>query len=599
MRVKITKSKNAESFYIIKSIRLKNGKTTTAVVEKLGTRRAIQERIGEGEDVEAWARNRAAELTAREKEQSRTIKVEYSPVKQIELDERRMYDGGYLFLQDILSKLGLSSICKTIRDNNRFTYDLESILSRLIYGRILEPASKRSTVKFAQSLIEAPHFEEHQVYRALSVLARESEFIQAELYKNSKAAFGRKSGVLYYDCTNYFFEIEQEDDLRKYGMSKEHRSNPLVQMGLFMDAEGMPLAFCIHPGNTSEQVTMTPLEKTIIDDFGISKFVTCTDAGLSSLANRRFNTQGPRQFITTQSIRKLKKHLQTWALDPVGWSARGKRGTFNLDEVIATYASDATDEATKGALSNLMFYKSRMVKEEDKESESGYFEQQLVVTFSLKHRDYQRAIRTNQIERAMQAIARDTSRMDRKGTSDFRRLCKKTSVTVDGEVASRDVWSIDEVQIAKEEKFDGFYALCTSFEDGDIETLLTVNARRWEIEECFRIMKTEFKARPVYLSREDRIRAHFLTCFIALLVYRLLEKKLKSKFTCEEIIKALRDMKFEHIKYEGYRPMYMRTKITDATHDAFGFRTDFEIVTESGMKKIIKQTKATGKSTTK
>lgn len=591
MRVKITKSKNAESFYVIKSVRLENGKTTTAVVEKLGTRKSIQEMIGAGNDVEQWARNRAAELTEQEKKQKHTIKVEYSPVKRIASGERRLYDGGYLFLQDILYSLGISSACKNIKERYRFEYDLESVLTRLIYGRILDPSSKRSTCAFAQGLIEAPDFKEHQVYRALEVLAQESEFIQSEFYKNSKKAFGRKTGVLYYDCTNYFFEIEQEDGLRRYGLSKEHRPTPIVQMGLFMDAEGIPLAFCIHPGNASEQITMTPLEQTIIDDFGVSKFVTCTDAGLSSLANRRFNAQDSRQFITTQSVKKLKGHLRTWALDAKDWSARGKKGTFDLEQVIAAYEGKDTKEAEKAALRNLTFYKSRMVKEKDAKSENGYFEQQLIVTFSLKHRDYQQSVRTGQIDRAIRAIGSDGSRMDRKGANDFRRLCKKTSVTKDGEVADVGVWSIDETQIAQEARFDGFYALCTSFENEDIETLLKVNARRWEIEECFRIMKTEFKARPVYLSREDRIRAHFLTCFIALLAYRLLEKQLKSEFTCEQIIKTLRDMKFEKVRNEGYRPMYAPNKITDALHDSFGFHTDYEILSTASMRQIIRQTK--------
>lgn len=599
MRVKVTKSKNAESFYVIKSVRLENGKTTSAVVEKLGTRESIQEMIGVDKDVEQWARNRAAELTEQEKEQKRTVKVEYSPAKRIDAGERRLYDGGYLFLQDILHSLGISSTCKSIEGRYRFEYDLESILTRLVYGRILDPSSKRSTCAFAQGLIEAPGFKEHQVYRSLEVLAKESEFIQSELYKNSQKAFGRKSGVLYYDCTNYFFEIEQEDELRRYGLSKEHRPTPIVQMGLFMDAEGIPLVFCIHPGNASEQITMTPLEQKIIDDFGISKFVTCTDAGLSSLANRRFNVQDSRQFITTQSVKKLKGHLQTWALDTKGWSARGRKGTFDLEQVIASYEGEDTKEAAKAALRNLTFYKSRMVREKDAKSENGYFEQQLIVTFSLKHRDYQQSIRAGQIERAIRAMGSDGSRMERKGANDFRRLCKKTSVTEDGEIAESDVWSIDEARIAKEARFDGFYALCTSFENEDIEMLLKVNARRWEIEECFRIMKTEFKARPVYLSREDRIRAHFLTCFIALLVYRLLEKQLKSEFTCEQIIDTLRDMKFEKVRNEGYRPMYAPNEITNALHDSFGFRTDYEILSTASMRKIIRQTKKMKNSTTK
>lgn len=592
MQLTISRSKNSESFYITKSFRdPKTRKTTSKVVEKLGTRAQLQEKLGARADVEAWARARAAELTLAEKQGARRVMVPYDPTSRIEPNARHVFGGGYLFLQAVCASLGLEGICERISARAGFDYDLHSILTRLVYGRILEPASKRATCAFAENLIEPPDFEAHQVYRALEVLARESDFIQAELYKNSKAAAGRKTGILYYDCTNYFFEIECEDDFRRYGMSKEHRPNPIVGMGLFMDAEGMPLAFCMNPGNESEQPTMCPLEQKIIDDFAVSKFVACTDAGLSSLANRRFNAQGERQFITTQSVKKLKGHLKTWVLDTSGWSARGMGGTFDLASVAKAYDGEDADEKTRALLASKTFYKSRRIKEKDGESEGGFFEQELIITFSFKHRDYQRRIRDAQIERAAKAIEHDPSRMERKGSNDFRRLCRKTSITAEGEVAAEDVWSIDADKVAAEARYDGFYALATSLADDDVESILAVNARRWEIEECFRIMKTEFKARPVYLSREDRIRAHFLTCFIALLVYRIAEKKLKGEYTCEQIVDTLRGMDFERVRGEGYRPLYMRTDITDALHDAFGFHTDYEILTDATMKKIIKQTK--------
>jgi transposase len=518
--------------------------------------------------------------------------VLYNPTVQLEKGVRTVYGGGYLFLQSICSQLGIPKIVKQITERGNFDYDLGAILSRLIYGRILSPTSKKATFEFSKTLIEKPNFEAHQIYRALQTLTAESDFIQTELYKNSKEAFGRRDKILYYDCTNFFFEIECEDEFRRYGHSKQHQPAPLVQMGLFMDASGMPLAFCMTPGNTNEQITMTPLETTILKDFRLSKFIVCTDAGLSSGPNKKFNTQGERQFITTQSIKMLKDYLRKWALDGDGWHAYGSDKVFNLDKLGELVASEDTDETTRQMIFNKTFYKERMVKETiEVDGVKEPFCQRLIVTFSFKYKNYQRKIRQGQIDRALHAIQTNSNNLKKCSQNDYRRFVKKTAVTKEGEIAGTDVYGINEEVIEKEELYDGFYGLVTSLDDGDIEGVLRVNSNRWQIEECFRIMKSEFKARPVYLSREDRIKAHFLTCFIALLVYRILESKLGSDYTCEQIIDTLRSFDFKEIRGEGFEPLYTRTDLTDSLHDAIGFRTDFEIVTTQAMKKIIQQTK--------
>ena len=294
--------------YVVKSI-FDNGKHSSKVVEKLGTYEDLQKKLN-GQDPIEWAKAYVKELTQKEVEEKREVLVKCSPVKQITKDEKHSFNGGYLFLQQIYRELGLHKICKEISDKYKFTYNLDSILSRLIYGRIIFPASKRATNDLAKNFIEQPDFDIQHIYRALEVISSESDFIQSELYKNSLKVYSRKKGILYYDCTNYFFEIEQEDGLKRYGVSKEHRPNPIVQMGLFMDSDGIPLAFCINKGNTNEQVTLKPLEEKIISDFKLSKFVVCTDAELASNANRKFNNTKNRSFITTQSVKKLKKHLK-------------------------------------------------------------------------------------------------------------------------------------------------------------------------------------------------------------------------------------------------------------------------------------------------
>ena len=570
MRLSISKSKNSTSLYVIKST-YKKGVTSSKVVEKLGTVEELREKLN-GQDPIEWARKYIADMTKKEKENKCPVLVKYSPTKTIPKGERRTFNGGYLFLQKIYHELGLHKICNEITGKYKFSYDMDSILSRLVYGRVIFPASKRTTHQLAGTFLEPPNFKSHHIYRSLDVIAKEMDFIQAELYKNSSAHYKRNAGIVYYDCTNYFFEIEEGDGLRQYGPSKENRPNPIVEMGLFMDADGIPLAFCIHAGNANEQKTMKPLEKKILADFELSRFVVCTDAGLASNDNRKFNDKPGRAFITTQSIKKLKAHHKKWALDPTGWRLSNDSKIYDITKI--------DEEACK----DKVFYKERWINEDD-------MEQKLIVTYSIKYRNYQRKIRASQIERAQKLIETNPTKLKKANQNDYKRFIKKTNCTPDGEVAEKEYYSINADTISAEEAFDGFYGVCTNL-DEDVTEIVRINSRRWEIEECFRIMKSEFKARPVYLGRDERIKAHFTTCFISLMVYRFLEKKLGEKFTCPEIIDGLRGLNFLQVKDEGYVPSYTRTDFSDALHEAYGFRTDYQIVKNSHMKNIFKITKS-------
>lgn len=557
MKLMITKTKKHQFLYVTKSFR-ENGKCTSKIIEKLGTLECL---LKTHSDPIAWAKEYAKKLTEQEKETGRTIMVGFSPIKIIGKDVTNSFNGGYLFMQKIYRQLALHKICDDITNRHKFDFDLDCIFSRLIYSRLIHPSSKLATAGFSNKFVEQPNFDLHHIYRALEVISKESDFIQSELYKNSLTVCKRKTGILYYDCTNYFFEIEEESGLKQYGYSKEHRPNPIVQMGLFMDADGMPLAFSISAGNTNEQTTLVPIEKKILQDFKLAKFIVCTDAGLSSLANRKFNNEPGRGFITTQSIKKLVGHLESWALEPTGWSVSGSDKLYDIRE--------AADLET-------VFYKSKWINEKG-------LSQKLIITYSLKYREYQRVIRNAQIDRALKAMKTDGA--EKLPSNNFKRFIKKTSVTPDGEVASKTIYELDSKVVTEEEKYDGFYGTCTNLDDPASE-IIKINHRRWEIEECFRIMKSEFKARPIYLSRDDRIKAHFMTCFITLLIYRLLEKKLDGKFTCHQIIDGLRNMNFQKIRGEGYIPVYTRTNFTDALHEKFGFRTDYEIITPECMRQL-------------
>lgn len=568
MKLTCAGTKKSPTYYVQKSVRIGN-KTTTKTVERLGSVEEIKARCGNQDPLE-WAKEYTKKLTLAEKESKQGILLKYSASMLIDKNIRRSCNAGYLFLQDIYYSLGLDGICSAISEKYKFDFDLNDILSMLVYSRIIAPGSKLSSLESAQNFLEQPKCSLHQIYRALEIIAKENDYFQAELYKNSQSLIARKKEVLYYDCTNYYFEIEEEDTFRKYGVSKEHRPNPIVQMGLFMDSDGIPLSFSVFDGNQNEQPSMTPLEQKIIKDFDASDFIVCTDSGLSSTANRKFNSIQGRGFVTTQSIKKLKEFLQDFCLDDDGWYLPGSKKKYKLSELDEEKDYDR------------VFYKDRWVNEDN-------LEQHLIVTYSMKYQNYQRTIRERQLERAKKLIDNPSS-LSKKKANDPKRFIEQGHCTADGEVASKTITSLNQERIDNEAKYDGLYAVCTNL-DYNVSDIIRINQKRWEIEECFRIMKTEFKARPVYLSRKDRITAHFTTCFTALVIYRILEKKLKDRFTCEEIIKTLKTMDMMIAPGEGYIPTYTRTDLTDALHETFGFRTDYQITSQKNMRKILNHTK--------
>lgn len=568
MRLKITKSKNAASLYVIKDV-IRNGKRTTKIVEKLGTLEELKKKL-KNEDPIEWSKKYIKNLNDQENINTRKIIIEKSQNKLIEREKQTLYNCGYLFLEKIYYKLKLNNVCEEISQKYQFKFDLNSILSNLIYTRIIEPSSKLSSFEASKKFIEQPNYELHDIYRALEVISKETEFIEAEVYKNSLDVVNRNTKILYYDCTNYFFEIEQAEGLKQYGISKENRPNPIAQMGLFMDGDGFPLAFNINSGNTNEQTTLKPLEKQIIKDFELSKFVVCTDAGLASNENRKFNNIQNRSYIVTQSLKKIKGHLKDWALSPEDWHTINSNKKINLNDV------DNSGDNEE------IYYKERWVNENG-------LEQRLIVSYSPKYAAYQKSVRNRQIERAQNLINNPT-KISKNRQDDPKRFIKSASITNDGEIANKKIFALNTTAIEKEEEFDGFYSVCTTLED-DISEIIKINKRRWEIEESFRILKTDFKARPVYLKRDDRIKAHFTTCFLSLLIYRILEHTLNEKYTNDKIITTLREMNLAYESEEGYIPLYTRNDITDELHEKYKFRTDYEITTENKMKKILKNIK--------
>lgn len=596
MKLTISKSKNATLYYVQKSYRTDSGKSSTRTVERLGTIEEVKARFGEENTMDA-VKEYIKGLTLADKEQRRDVVVKLSQNKMIKQNEQNSYNGGYLFLQKVYYELGLDKICNKIEKRHRNEYGLNSILSMLLYTRILYPGSKLSSLEDAKNFIEQPKVDIHQVYRALSLLSKESDGIQAAVYKNSLKLGARHDKVIYYDCTNYYFESEEENGLRQYGRSKENRPNPIVQMGLFTDMDGIPLAFCINPGNTAETTTLKPLEDKLKEDFGLSKVVVCTDGGLASYENRKNDHVGERAFITVQSLKKLEKSLQDWSMETTGWKIAEFKDTNETQKADMDKQHDKEYDLSKldpKEYANMLFYKERWIKVGKKNDQ---LEQRLIVTFSFKYKEYLQHIREKQIARAQSIIERGVVEKCGKGQNDPKRFIKRDSCTVDGELAEYTSYSLNQEMIDQEARFDGFYGICTDLEDKATDIIKT-NGGRWIIEDCFRITKTEFEARPVYLQRDDRIKAHFLTCFLALILYKYLAKKINRAgchFSANNIISTLKDMNFVSIAGEGYIPTYTRTDLTNNLHGSAGFRTDTQIVSKQRMKSIISESKKTSK----
>lgn len=575
MYVSITGNKGNQDVYIKQSYRKDNGKTSSRIYKKLGKYNTLLEQFsGNEKELMDWAKKEAEKETLAYNQQKEKVSLSLSPLARIPLDEERVFNIGYLFLQKICSELRIDNICRNIRNHHEFSYDFHAILTDLIYARILAPSSKLSSYKYCHSLLEPPKYSLQDLYRALSVLAEESDFIQEELYKNSNFIHPRNSKILYYDCTNYYFEIEAEDGIKKYGKSKEHRPNPIITMGLFMDTDGIPLAFDIFPGNQNEQLTLKPIEKKVIKDFNCSEFIFCSDAGLGGKSNRFLNSFGNRSYVITYSLKKMKKEERELALLPTQFKVPGSNKLIDL----------RTLDESDPKVYNTIYYKEYPLV-------TGDMVETVIITYSPKYKAYQSKIRNAQIDRAKKMIQSSDKTRKGKGSNDPARFIQRTAVTEDGEIAQKNIYQLDEAKILEESMYDGFYAVVTNLE-GDIREIININKQRWEIEENFRIMKSEFEARPVFVRREDRIKAHFLTCFISLLVYRLLEKKLGEEFTCSQILETLRNMNVTLLsKDSGYIPSYKRTKITDKLHSSFGFRTDYEFIRKSTMRTIIKETK--------
>lgn len=597
MKLKITKTKKTSLLYVQKAFRNDKGKSTSRIVEKLGTLEEVRERAG-GQDPIEWAKEYIAKLTAQEKEGRQVIICRLSPTRLIDKGVSQSCEGGYLFLKRLYYLVGMDRICDAITRHHKFEFDLNKVVELMTYERLLKPASKLGNYGRSVSYPESFDIEKQHIYRSLDVLDKHSDYIQKRLFLNSSKVVERDTTVMYYDCTNYFFERESADPdyvadkkgniherLRKYGVSKEHRPNPIVQMGMFIDNTGLPVAMCLNAGNTNEQTTLIPTERNIVEKMGVRKIVVCTDGGLSSEDNRSYNSTEDRSFITVQSLKKLPESLKAWALDPAGWKLLPPRDPQQRkrcpddDKGNEELEFDLTAEDTAKYYGDRTFYRERWIL-----NENTGFSQRLIVTFSYKYRDYLRALRQREIDKASSNAA-----CNRKSSKSYKspdRFLSEAYATGDGECAVFRTIALNLEAISEEEKYDGFYGICTDLTDAAAR-IIELNHNRWESEDAFRVIKNDFKGRPVFVWTAEHIRAHFIICFITLLLFRIMELELDYKYTSTQIIEKLRSMTMNIIKGEGYKPNFTRDDLTDDLHQKAGFRLDTEIVTRQKLKQIM------------
>ena len=507
---------------------------------------------------------------------------------------------GYFFLQHIIGQLNLKDFFTKITADRKMTFNCYDINRFLTYARILDPRSKYGTWDRLDSYYEKPDFAYQHIMRFMDVLEEHYDDYLTWLYKQSSNVVPRQTSVMYYDCTNFYFETEKADDeyvdpvtgeiltgLRQYGYSKEHRPNPIVEMGLFMDQRGIPVSMCLHPGNTSEQLTAVPLEREIVKMLEGAQFVYCSDAGLGSYNIRKFNSLGGRAFIVTQSIKKLSNVLKEAIFEggdykllsddsPVSIAQMKEFDRFK-EENLPLYNDFAYNVIPADHAVDLGLYEEKVCKNGKVKcvKASGILKQRLIVTFSRKMMEYQRAVRNRQIERARKLLVTNDPEEIKKGPNDVKRFMKRIAQTKSGEKASVS-FVIDEEKIAEEEKYDGFYAVATNLDD-DAKQVLAISKKRYQIEDCFRIMKTNFSGRPVNHRTPDRIKAHFLICYTALLVYRLLEVKLNDQgthITTDDLISTLKNMSVVNVHDVHYMALYEGSKALDALTQFTGMVLD-------------------------
>ena len=598
---------------------IRNGKkTTTKNVARIGKH---SELLKITDDTIAYAKKKVKKYNEEYNEKKKVsldLKIDFAQKLKASNDiESKSTNSniGYFFLQQIYHDLKIKSFFDKITADTKIKFDPNLVNRFLTVARIISPDSKLGTSQNLDYFYEKPEFDYVHILRTMDILADHYDEYITHLFEKSCDVIKRDTSVCFYDCSNYYFEIEDNDEdyvdevtgeiikgLRKYGISKEHRPNPIVEMGLFMDRDGIPLSMCITSGSDNEQTTAIPLEKKLTEMFKGKKFIYCADAGLGSLNIRNFNSMGGRAFIVTQSIKKLSDVMKKAVFSNIDYQLLSDNSSITLKQM---KSFDKTDEK------NLRLYNDKAYKiiQADKAFDCGLYEekickngvvrkvksktiipQKIIITFSRKMMEYQRYIRNRQIERAKKILKNLDPDTYKKGPNDVTRFIKRKSKTTSGEEVT-ELYEIDQSVIEEEEKYDGFYAIATNLDD-PAKDIIEISSNRYKIEDCFRVLKTNLSARPVFHQKRERIISHFLICYTALLIYRILEKKLNTNnkhFKTENIIETLRNMNVANIEDMCYMSTYTCSQVVTELNAVINLGLDKKYYQPKYLNKKIKE----------
>lgn len=616
MKLNYDKKSKDPTYFI--QVGFRNGKkTSTRNVARIGRH---SELLAQGiTDPLSYAMQKVAEVNEQQKDGKVSLDLKINFDEKLAASDAAASSSttlgiGYFFLQAIYHQLELDRFFKDVTKGSKISFDPNDVNRFLTYARILDPDSKLGTYEHLDHFYEKPSFGYQHILRTMDLLYQNYDAYISHLYKKSGKVVKRSSAVCYFDCTNYYFETESEDTyvdeatgevlrgLRRYGPSKEHRPNPLAEMGLFMDSQGIPISMCIANGSDSEQKLAVPLEKKITEMFGGKKFIYCADAGLNSVEIRLFNSMGGRSFIVTQSVKKLSDVLQEAIFNDFDYHLLSDGSPVSIQKL---KEFDRMDEKNRPLYQDRAFKlltadravdvgltEETVCKNGRKRSvkSKALLKQTIIVTYSRKMMEYQRHIRNNQIQRAKNLLKNLDPETFKKGPHDVTRFIKRTSRSTSGDAVT-DLYMLNEERIAEEEKYDGYYAIATNLEPDKGETpedfvrsILSINEKRYKIEDCFRIMKTNFSARPVFHQTKERITAHFMICYTALLIYRLLEVKLDAygatlkdgiqHFTTANIIETLQNMQVSNAQDMYYIANYTGSQTLNALNGVFDLQLD-------------------------
>ena len=589
-----TKAKDP-TYYVQMGIRNGN-KTTTKNIEKIGKH---SELLKITDDPLSYAKEYVLQYNEKVNKTEKAeleIRLDFTErVKQSNkiASESTLKNVGYLYLQQLYNCLGIDKFFEEIAKERKISFNPDLVNRFLTYSRILDPDSKLGTYEKLDNFYEEPNFNYQHILRTMDILYENFDEYISYLFKQSNKIHKRNTAVCYYDCTNYYCEAETIDPeyvdevtgevmrgLRQFGLSKDHKPNPLVQMGLFMDTDGIPISMCLASGNTNEQTTAIPLEKELLKMFDDKhkKFIYCADAGLSSYHIRNFNSMGGRAFVVTQSVKKLSGKLKEQVFDEYGYRRLSDDKPFSISKMKEFDREEKNNRSLyddrlykvieANTLLDIGLYEEKMLQngKTKKVKSKGFLKQYVIITFSRKSMEYQRLIRNRQIQRAKAILDKMTPQDYKKGPHDVTRFIKKVG-------GDKTTYEIDNDKIREEEKYDGFYAIATNLDD-EVKDIIAINEQRYMVENCFRILKTDFRSRPYFHRNRSRIIAHFMICYTALLIYRLLETKLNSfskeiHLTTRNIVETIKNMNVANISDMAYVSQYIGSKALTVLEGVF------------------------------